>query len=97
MQETWVRPLGQEDTLEEGMASNSSILAWRIPGTGEPGGLPSLSHQGSHLMHTTTLFSWSYDSYSEEGNGTPLQYSCVENPMDGGAWSRLSDAPWEVP
>ena len=31
MQETWVRPLGWEDPLEEGMATNSSILAWRIP------------------------------------------------------------------
>ena len=31
MQETWVRPLGWEDSLEEGMATHSSILAWRIP------------------------------------------------------------------
>ena len=31
MQETWVRSLGQEDPLEEGMATRSSILAWRIP------------------------------------------------------------------
>ena len=38
MQETWVRPLGQEDPLEEGMATHSSILAWRIPWTEEPGG-----------------------------------------------------------
>ena len=33
MQETWVRSLGQEDLLEEGMANHSSILAWRIPWT----------------------------------------------------------------
>ena len=39
IQEAWVRFLGQEDPLEEGMASHSSILAWRIPWTGEPGGL----------------------------------------------------------
>ena len=31
MQETWVQPLGWEDALEEGMATHSSILAWRIP------------------------------------------------------------------
>ena len=37
--ETWVLSLGQEDTLEEGMATHSSILAWRIPGIVEPGGL----------------------------------------------------------
>ena len=34
MQETWIRPLGQEDPLEKGMATHSSILAWRIPLTG---------------------------------------------------------------
>ena len=39
VQETWVRSLGQEDPLEEGMVTHSSILAWRIPGTEEPGGL----------------------------------------------------------
>ena len=39
--ETGVRSLGQEDPLEEGMATHSSILAWRIPWTEEPGGLPS--------------------------------------------------------
>ena len=38
-QETWVRSLGKEDPLEEGMAAQSSILAWRIPWTEEPGGL----------------------------------------------------------
>ena len=37
MQETWVRFLGQEDRLEEEMATHSSILAWRIPRTEEPG------------------------------------------------------------
>ena len=38
MQETWVRFLGWEDALEEGMATHSSILVWRIPWTEEPGG-----------------------------------------------------------
>ena len=38
-QETWVWFLGQEDLLEEGMATHSSILVWRIPWTEEPGGL----------------------------------------------------------
>ena len=39
MQETPVRSLGQEDPLEKGMATHSSILAWRIPRIEEPGGL----------------------------------------------------------
>ena len=38
-QETWVRSLGQEDPLEEEMATHSSILNWEIPWTEEPGGL----------------------------------------------------------
>ena len=41
MQETWVQSLGWEDPLEEGMATHSSVLAWRIPWTEEPGGLRS--------------------------------------------------------
>ena len=39
MRETWVQPLGQEDYLEKEMATHSSILAWRIPWTEEPGRL----------------------------------------------------------
>ena len=57
------------------MATHSSILAWKIPWTEEPGGLQSRESQYNLEL---------YDS--REGNGTPLQYSCLENPMDGGAW-----------
>ena len=45
MWETWVRFLGGEDPLEEGMATLSSVLAWRIPWTEEPGGLQSIGFQ----------------------------------------------------
>ena len=45
MYETWVGFLGQEDPLEEDMATNCSILAWRIPWTEEPGGLQSTRSQ----------------------------------------------------
>ena len=45
MQETQVRALGQEDPLEVGMATHSSILAWKIPWTEEPGGLQSTGLQ----------------------------------------------------
>ena len=45
MQETGVRFLGWEDPLEEGMATHSSVLAWRIPWTEEPGGLQSMGLQ----------------------------------------------------
>ena len=45
MQETWVQSLGQEDPLEKEMATHSSILAWRIPWTEEPGGLQPMGSQ----------------------------------------------------
>ena len=45
MQETQVQSLGWEDPLEKGMASHSSILAWRIPRTEKPGGLESIGSQ----------------------------------------------------
>ena len=45
MQETRVRSLGWEDPLEEGMATHSSILAWRIPWTEKPNGLQSMGSQ----------------------------------------------------
>jgi len=45
LQETQVRSLGQEDPLEEEMATHSSILAWRIPWTQEPSGLKSMGLQ----------------------------------------------------
>ena len=50
MWETWVRSLGQEDPLEEGMATHTSSLAWQIPWTGEPGGLQSMGSQGSDMI-----------------------------------------------
>ena len=49
MWETWVQSLCQEDPLEKEMATHSSVLAWRIPGTGELGGLPAMgSHRVGH-------------------------------------------------
>ena len=57
MYEFQVRSLGLEDHLEKGMATHSSILAWRIPWTEEPGGLQStrlqrVGHNRSNLAHT---------------------------------------------
>ena len=45
MQETWVPSLGLEDPLEKGMATHSSILVWRIPGTEEPGRVQSMGSE----------------------------------------------------
>ena len=60
MQETQVQSLGREDPLEEKMATHSSILAWRIPWTEEPGGPQSMGSQRvgpnrSNLTHTLLI------------------------------------------
>ena len=58
MQETWVWSLGQEDPLEKGMATHSSIPTWRIPWTEEPGGLESMGLQRVRqdwVAHTFTF------------------------------------------
>ena len=47
--ETWVQFLGREDPLEKEMATHSSILAWRIPWTEEPGGLQSAGRKESDM------------------------------------------------
>ena len=50
MHETWVQSLGQEDPLEKGMATHTSILAWRILWTEDPGGLQSLGLQTTNTF-----------------------------------------------
>ena len=54
-QETRVQSLGQEDPLEEGMATHSSILAWRIPWTEEPGGPWSTGSQSQTRLNRLTM------------------------------------------
>ena len=53
-QETWVRSLGQEGPLEKGMATHSSILAWRIPWTEKPGGLHGVTKSQTQLKRLST-------------------------------------------
>ena len=70
--------------LEKEMAAHFSVLAWRIPGMGEPGGLPSM---GCTELDTTERLPFHFSlSCTREGNGNPLQCSCLENPRDGEAW-----------
>ena len=87
------------------MATHSSVLAWRIPGTGEPVRLPSMgSHRVGHDWSDLTaaaviknppvnagdIETWVQSPrsgrYPGKGNSNPLQYSCLENSMDRGAW-----------
>ena len=68
--------------LEKAMAPHSSTLAWQIPWTEEPGRLQSM---GSLRVGHDWVTSLSL-SCTGEGNGNPLQCSCLENPRDRGAW-----------
>ena len=66
------------------MALHSSTLAWKVPGMEEPGGLQSM---GREELATTERLHFHFSlSCAGEGNGNPLQCSCLENPRDGGAW-----------
>ena len=60
MWETWVRSLGWEDPLEEGMATHSSILAWRISWTEGPGGLQSFGSQRVDMTERLSMRACSY-------------------------------------
>ena len=62
------------------MAPHSSTLAWKIPWTEEPDGLQSMGVMTERLHFPFSL------SCIGEGNGNPLQCSCLENPRDSGAW-----------
>ena len=55
MWETWVQSLGQEHSLEKGMATYSNILAWRIPWTEENGGLQSMGCKESNMTDRLPL------------------------------------------
>ena len=69
---------------EKAMATHSSTLAWKIPCMEEPGRLQSM---GSLVSDTTELLHSLFSlSCIGEGNGNPLQCSCLENPRDGEAW-----------
>ena len=73
---------------EKAMAPHSSTLAWKIPRMEEPGGLQSMgSLRVGHDWTTSLSFSLSCIG---EGNGNPLQCSCLENPRDGAAsWAAI--------
>ena len=60
MQEAWVQSLGQENPLEKEMATHSSILAWRIPWTEEPGEPQSMGSQSVRHDLATNTFTFTY-------------------------------------
>ena len=91
VKKTWVRPLGWEYSLEKGMATHCSILAWRIPCTEEPGGLQSKESQrvrharAPEHSHTRTLTQiWKQDQTraSVPSSRTPVSESLTQTQND---------------
>ena len=74
-----------DQITEKAMAPNSSTLAWKIPRTEEPAGLQSKGSLRVGHDPVTSYFHFPLSCIGE-GNGNPLQCSCLENPRDGGAW-----------
>jgi len=73
MQETWVQSLDWEDSLEKGMVSHSSCLAWRIPWTEEPGGLQSMGSQRIRYDCVINTFTFLLEYRMSE-----IGYHCVK-------------------
>ena len=65
MPETWVQSLGQEDPLQKGMATHSSIPACRIPGAEEPGRLQSMGSQINVMNKIQDLYNKNYKTLSK--------------------------------
>ena len=82
MQDTWVRALGWEDPLEKEMASTPVLLPGKSHGQRS---LVGYSLWGRKESDTTEQLHF-HISCIGEGNGNPLQCSCLENPRDRGAW-----------
>ena len=102
--ETRVRSLGLEDPLEEGMATHSSILAWKIPWSEEPGGLRSMgSHRVDFLQETGPSYTLGHTSLGwapvaggrEEGwgGGGALTERRTHRGMTKQGWTALPNSP----
>ena len=85
MRATRVRSLGWDDPQEKEMATHSNTLAWKIPWMEEPVAVHGVAKSRTRLSNFTFNFHFSLPCIGE-GNGNPLQGSCLENPRDGGAW-----------
>ena len=94
MQETWVWSLGWEDPLEEDMAIHSSILAWRIPWTEEPGGLQSLVSK--KIRHDWSGLAHMHRPHWQPG---PLEAESLgwEDPLEEGMAIHSSILAWRTP
>ena len=79
MQRTRVQSLGQEDPLEKGMATHSSLLAWRIPWTEEPGWLQSMGRKELDTSEQLLIVPWT----ARRSNQSILKETSTEYSLEG--------------
>ena len=96
MQETWVQSLGWKDLLEKGMATHSSILAWRIPWTEEPGGLQSMGSQ--RVGHNLATFPFTFQVHLSEYKSLCERFLVICRKRSLFSFSVVSDSatPWTI-
>ena len=92
MQETWARSLGREDPLEKKMAIHSSILAWRIPWTEDPGGLQSIGLQ--RVWHNWVTNTHTHILYTHTYTHTHIQYFNMQAERD--LWDHQVVKQWTL-
>ena len=90
MWETWVRSLGQEDPLEKGMTTHSSIHAWKIPWTKEPGGLQSMGSQRIGHNWVTSLHFRDICSLQSQTGDKDIQCTVLNVKPSGLSWLCLA-------
>ena len=93
-QKTWVQPLGQEDPLEKEMATHSSILAWEISWTEEPGGLHSMRSQ--RIRHDLATKQQQWIRICLPMQGSPVQFLIQEYPTSRGATKPVRHNYWAL-
>ena len=106
MSETWVRSLGWDDPPEEGMATLSSILAWRIPWTEEPGGLQSMGSQEWNITEQLSAaqqgLGWAFPVAQTVKNLPAMPEIWVrslgwDDPQEKGMATYFSILVWRIP
>ena len=96
MRETQAQSLNQEDPLEKGMATHSSVLTWRIPWTEEPGGLQSMELQRVRHNQVTNTFTYTYTYVKSNQHPAFIDHLVGKDLEQGGQGSKARLLPYNT-